>query len=321
MENSQVKSILIIGMAGGLAKITGGLLLKEYPNAQILGVDSRYADMFVKDSRLKFQRMRYTRSNFEKLFRNNVFDVVIHLGRISHSNANPRAHLAQRLDLNLMGTGRILELSLHFNIKKIIILSTFHVYGAFPDNPIFVKEDSLLRASIKYPELRDVVEMDQMATNWMWKYQHQMETIVLRPCNIIGPQIRNSMTQFLTTKYVPVPIDYNPMLQFIHEFDMAKSLVHCISHVPTGIYNVATNESISLREAKKAVAVPFINVPVFLIEQTAKLINKTFWSFPNYLIDYLKYPCVLSNSELNKYLPPHFFKYSIREALELIKID
>ena len=66
--------------------------------------------------------------------------------------------------------------------------------------------------------------MDQLATNWMWKYQHEIETIVFRPCSIIGPKINNSMTSYLTTPFAPLAIDFNPMMQFIHEFDMANIL-------------------------------------------------------------------------------------------------
>ena len=51
--------------------------------------------------------------------------------------------------------------------------------GHFTINPVFITEDYPLKASIKYPELRDVVEMDQIATNWMWKNQNDIETIVL----------------------------------------------------------------------------------------------------------------------------------------------
>ena len=64
MALTNVNSILIIGMAGGLAKITAGLLLKSFPEANIIGVDSRETDQFLKDGRIRYQRMKYTRSNF-----------------------------------------------------------------------------------------------------------------------------------------------------------------------------------------------------------------------------------------------------------------
>ena len=320
MGTDNIKSILVIGISGGLAQIVTGIISREYPNMKIIGVDSRSTEHFIKNKNMQYIQFRYTRNNFEKLFRNNKFDAVLHLGRMSHANANPRASLTKRLDLNVMGTNRILELSLKFKVKKIVLLSTFHVYGAYPDNPVFIKENSLLKASIKYPELRDVVEMDQITSSWLWKYQHEMETVLLRPCNIIGPQINNTMSNYFTTPYVPLPIDFNPMIQCIHEFDMANIIKESLFKFPTGVFNVTTNESISIKEAKRHVGQPVVPVPIFLLEQTAKFINKTMWSVPNYLIDYLKYPCILSNQEIKQYLPENFFRFSTREALDLIKL-
>jgi UDP-glucose 4-epimerase len=193
------------------------------------------------------------------------------------------------------------------------------VYGALPDNPMFLKEDAPLRASFKFPELRDVVEMDQICTNWMWKNQNEIETIVLRPSNIIGPTIRNAITQYLQTPYAPLPIDYNPMFQFIHEFDMAMIISESLSKLPTGIFNVAGDDVISLHQAVDIIKIKKIPLPLIVLEQFAKIITPI-WKFPNYLIDYIKYPSTLDNSELKKYLGDHCFRFTAVEALELLKL-
>jgi len=315
---AEPKSLLILGMAGGLARITSGLLLKRFPNIKIVGVDSRPMVREYPENRVTYLRMKYTRGNFEKIFRDYSFDSMLHLGRLSHAQSGPSLNLAQRLDLNLMGTKRILDLCLKYELKKVVVLSTFHVYGALKDNPTFITEDASLRASIKYPELRDVVEMDQLVSGWMWKNQSTISTVILRPCNILGPQINNTMTRYLTTSYAPVPVDYNPMLQFVHEFDMAHSLAESISHVPTGIYNVAPRDAISIREAKKLIGLPIIPVPLFLLEPIARGFNTPFWSFPHYLLDYIKYPCVIDGRSLEKELKQPF-RFSIRETLNLLK--
>lgn len=315
------KNILVIGSAGGLAKITAGLLAKEYPGSNIYGVDSRESNIHLIQKNISYHQMRYTRGNFEKLFREIPFDIVYHLGRLSHSESGVRNQIAERLDLNVMGTGRILELALKHKVKKVIILSTYHVYGALYDNPVFISEEAHLRASIKYPELRDVTEMDQLCTNWMWKNQRKIETIILRPCNIIGPQINNTFTQYLQSKFAPVGIDFNPMMQFIHEFDMANVLVYSLYNIPAGIYNVSPDESISLREAKSIVVEDaLITFPIVLLETIAKIIKKM-WSFPDYLVDYIKYSCIIDNQQLMKHLPKDFFRFSTIETLELLKND
>jgi UDP-glucose 4-epimerase len=319
VDMKNINSILLIGMAGGLAQLTARLISIKFPHIKILGVDSRNANTDLNKDNVEFRRMRYTRGNFEKVFREHEFDLVLHLGRMSHAN-NDNASLIKRLDLNLMGTSRILDLALKHNVKKVIILSTYHVYGALHDNPVFIDEDHPLRASIRCPELRDVVEMDQICTNWMWKNQNNIETIVLRPCSIIGPQIKNTMSQYLTTPYVPLPVDFNPMFQFLHEFDMGQVLVECLSKVPTGIYNVAPDDVISLKDAKGQMEAPSIPIPIFMLEQAAKVI-KFVWSFPDYFINYIKFSCIIDNNALKEHIGEDFFRFNAKESLELLKMD
>ncbi len=310
--------ILIIGIQGALAKITAEILVKQNPEVQILGVDSRPIENMPKRPQVSWQQIKYNRTNFEKLFREHQFESVLHLGRLGHSPAMGNIH--KRIDINLVGTNTILELAQKFNTKKVVILSSHHVYGALPDNPMFLKEDSPLRGSFKYAELRDVVEMDQMCTNWMWKNQNQIQTIVLRPCNIIGPQIKNSITQYLKTPYAPLPLDYNPMFQFIHEFDMATTIAHALDKLGTGIYNVAGDDVISLHEAAEIIGAKKILVPIIAVEQLARFLTPV-WKFPLYLIDYIKFPSTLDNSELKKHLGQDSFRFNAREALELLKLN
>ncbi len=316
---SEKKKILIIGIAGGLAQMTARLILNEHPDWEILGIDSRDISKVPPLKGLTSLELKYSRGNFENLFRTHQFEVVYHLGRISHSS-NTHNILAKRIELSVMGTNRILELCERSQVKKVIILSTFHVYGALPDNSIFLKEDAPLRASIRHPELRDVVEMDQICTNWMWKNQNTVSTIVLRPCNIIGTQIHNAMTRFLAGPIALSPADYNPFFQFIHEFDMAHILYKVLKDVPTGTYNVAGSDFISLREALKVVGTKGIPFPIVLAGGLNSALKRFNIDVPEYLLDYLKFSCLISNHELKKHIGPNFLRFSINEALELIKL-
>jgi len=313
------KKILIIGIAGGLAQICARLILTEHPNWEIIGIDSRDVVNVPPLKGLTSMNIKYSRGNFENLFRTHQFDVVYHLGRISHSS-NTQNILAKRIDLSVMGTNRILDLCERSHVKKVIILSTFHVYGALPDNSIFLTEDAPLRASIKHPELRDVVEMDQICTNWMWKNQNAISTIVLRPCNIIGTQIQNYMTRFLAGPLALSPMDFNPYFQFIHEFDMANILYKCLEMIPTGTYNVSGDDFISLRDALKVVDTKGIPFPMMLAEGLNSALKKLNIDVPDYLIDYLKFSCLISNHQLKKHLGENFNRFNIKESLELIKL-
>ncbi|MBL7665097.1 MAG: NAD-dependent epimerase/dehydratase family protein [Bacteriovoracaceae bacterium] len=317
-EKKELK-ILIIGMAGGLAQLTSRLILKNNPHAKILGIDSRDLSQCPKLKGIEYMRMKYSRGNFENIFRSFEFDIVFHLARVSHSS-NKNDDVSKRLDLNLMGTNRILSLCLSFKVKKLIILSTYHVYGSLPDNFVFIPENSPLQASIHYPELRDVVEMDQLCTGWMWKNQKEMSTVVLRPCNIIGTQIQNAITKYLTGRLTLNPVDFNPMFQFIHEFDMASILERAIEELPTGVYNVAPNDFISIKEALEQVQGQSIPFPVSLGKPINKLLKFFGMDVPDYFIDYLKYSCLIDNQAIKKHLGEKFYRYNVRETLDLISM-
>lgn len=311
--------ILIIGIAGGLAQMTARLILTAHPDWEIIGIDSRDIAKVPPLKGLTTIELKYSRGNFENLFRTHHFQSVYHLGRISHSS-NTHNVLAKRIELSVMGTNRILELCERSDVKKVIILSTFHVYGALPDNSIFLTEEAPLRASMKHPELRDVIEMDQICTNWMWKNQNNISTVVLRPCNIIGSQIQNAMTRFLAGPIALSPADYNPFFQFIHEFDMAQVLYKVLTDVPTGTYNVAGSDFIALREALKVVGTKGVPFPMVLAGGLNSVLKKLNIDVPDYLLDYLKFSCLISNNELKKHLGPDFMRFSINEALEMIKL-
>ncbi len=316
------KKILITGAAGRLARLSLSLLLQRCPRLKVIGVDSRPLSppegLSKKEAqRLSLFQVSYTRGPFESLFRDHHFDAVLHLGRMSHTQADPLS-LSQRLDLNLMGTNKILDLCLKNKIHKLLVLSTYHVYGALNDNPVFIAEEAPLRASIKYPELRDVVEMDQICTNWMWKNQNHIETLVLRPCSIIGPQMANTMTRYLKAPYAPVPVDFNPSFQFIHEEDMAHVLIEALEKLPLGVFNVASDETISLREAKIRVGQPAIPTPLSLVSPMAGLVERL-WGFPRYLFDYLKFSCIVSNEALKTQLPELKFSHSIHDSLDELR--
>ena len=319
LKKEEVKSILLIGISGGLAQITAKVLEKTYPHAIVTGIDSRKVDPAIPIKNLVTKSLKYTRGNFEQLFRNHSFDVVLQLGRTSYASQHDHINIAKKLDLNLMGTTAILDLCLKFQVKKFVLLSSYHIYGALADNPVFFNEESPIKASHRYEELRDVVETDQVATTWLWKNQNSIRACVLRTCNIIGPQIRNVICNYLRSPYSPVPIDYNPMFQFIHEYDMANVIQRAITELPSGVYNVAPDDYLSIGNAKKLVGANGIPSSIFAIDLLAYFLKHINHSVPYYFLDYLKFSCLLDNNLIKKHLGEDFLKFNTQDALNLLK--
>src|SRR5437879_5564684 len=80
-----------------------------------------------------------------------------------------------------------------------------------------------LMASQEFPAIRDLIEVDMMASSFFWKTP-SIETVILRPVHILG-SVHNAPSNFLRLKYVPTLLGFDPMIQVIHELDVVEAIV------------------------------------------------------------------------------------------------
>ena len=132
------------------------------------------------------------------MIRTELPTAIVHLGFIRHFRGDPR----QRHDVNVRGTKQLLDHCAHYGVQKLIVVSSGYVYGAFPENPFYMDEDHPLSASRTYPEIRDLVEVDTLASAFLWKYPH-MRTCVLRPVNVLGYFVHSMIGSYLRLRPHP----------------------------------------------------------------------------------------------------------------------
>src|SRR5205823_14333424 len=106
---------------------------------------------------------------------------LAHHAFVPHCRAAPHG----RHEVNVLGTKRVLEYAIAYGVKRVVVLSSSYVYGALPDNPYYVDEDYPLNVSRTYPEVRDLAEVDTLATAFLWRHP-EVTTAILRPVNTLG---------------------------------------------------------------------------------------------------------------------------------------
>lgn len=281
-------TILITGIAGGLAQRVTRILLAA--GHTVVGVDyreTRLAPELSEDGqRLIIRRAHYNKTIIEDVFRHTSFDAVFHLGR----TGSLKESLGKRFDLNVVGSQKIMNLCVQHGVKSLIVLSTFHIYGAHPSNHIPIAEDEPLRAGLEFPQIADAIQMDNMASTWVFRHP-EVRTVVLRTTNVIGPTVRNTMSEFLRLPRVPYLLGFNPMTQFIHEDDMARAVLAAWQSDRRGIFNVAGPAVVPWRTSLslcRARTFPIVwPLTHFYVEVAGKL--------PHYLINFFRYPCVITD--------------------------
>ena len=280
-------TILVTGVSGQLARIVCELLAGQ---DELVGIDVRplpAGRVFPGE----FYCTRYTQRRTAEVFRKHKPRVVVHLGRIRGTEVQSTSY---RYNQNVLGTRHLLECSLKNGVDRVVVLSTYHVYGAHQHNHVGIREDEPLRASQIFPELADAVELDHAATSFLWRYR-RVETVVLRPCNIVGPSLNNMTSRLLRAKRAPKLLGYDPMMQFMHERDAARAIQLAVNSDRWGVYNVAGEGAVPYRAAIKLAGGQPFPVPHFLAYPLVGSLARMRLLFPKHLMDYFRYPTVISD--------------------------
>lgn len=286
------RTALITGISGGLAKLVGEAL--HGMGIEIVGVDYRSLDAPLTFPATTY-RANYNKTKIEDIFRRHQPHYVLHLGRVG----NLKERMGKRFDLNVIGSRKVMELSQKYRVERLVVLSTFHIYGAHPHNHIPIFEDEPLRAGSDFPQIADAIQLDNQASLWVYR-NPEVQTVLLRPCNVVGPNISNAISTFLRAQTVPIFVGFDPMVQFIHERDLTSAIVAAALGQTTGVFNVAGQGTIPWRTALALTGARQIPVPSSLAKAYLNLAGVFMPAFPSYLINFFKYPCIISDEAMRR---------------------
>lgn len=312
-----VRKLLITGIAGGQGRLVARMAIRRRPGTQpweVLGVDrSRWPSA---PEGVTVHQFDMRKRRFEDIFRHERPDAVVHLAFVRHFHSDP----ATRHEINVEGTKRVLEHCAEYGVRQLVVLSSAYVYGALPSNERYMAEDHPLNASRNFPEIRDLCEVEGLVGAFLWRYP-EIATCVLRPVNTLGHSVHNSITRYMKLAMVPTIMGFNPMMQFIHEEDVAEAILVALETKVRGIFNVAGPGAVPLKRALKEMGRQRVSVPdpfAHLLIRT--LFNLNIYEFPSGAVDYIKYPCTVRDTafrEATGFRPRH----SLAEAFSTMGIS
>ncbi|HLT14064.1 MAG TPA: SDR family oxidoreductase [Marinobacter sp.] len=291
MTSNPRPQILVTGAAGALAQ---QVIKKLRATCDLVAVDFR-EQVYLGDD-IPSYCIDFNKRVFEDLFRRYHFDGVIHLGRVQSSELTRM----RRYNANVLGTQKLLDLSHKYGIRRIIVLSTYHVYGAVAYNPALIDEAAPLKSAGLSADLIDSVELENLANIYLWRYP-ELNITILRACNIVGPGVRNTMSSLLASERAPVLAGFSPMMQFIHIDDMAEAIVLTLNKPVKGVFNVAPHDWVAYQKALKLCGcqrIPIPSIPPVVPKMIASLLKLR--SFPPYLLAFFKYPVVIDGRNFAK---------------------
>jgi len=278
-------TVLVTGACGRLGKQIVRLLHRE---RAVVGVDRRPFPDKPKD--VRHEQVDIRRKKLKDIFRSEPIEAVVHLG-VLH---DPRVSQAEHHSWNVAGFQKLLEYVAHFDVPKLVVLSSANVYGPQPGNAQFLDEDAPLLGSARHGDIRDLLSADMLAQGFFWKHPGT-ETVILRPVNILG-RVHNAASNFLRLPTIPTLLGFDPMVQVIHELDVIGAINAALVPGRRGIYNIAGPDPLPLSHVIRLLGRPSIPVPYTL----GKIVLKRLWSFrltnfPAPELDHIRYVCMVDD--------------------------
>ncbi len=279
-------AVLITGICGRLGK----LLARElHRTEQVLGVDRRAFPDRPKD--VVHHQLDMRRKKMKDIFRSGNIRAVVHLG-VLH---DPRRSERDRHSWNIVAFQKLLDYMSTYRVPKLVVLSGANVYGPQPTNPQFLSEDAPLLGAQHYGGMRDLVELDMLAQSFFWKHPNT-ETVVLRPCHIVG-RVHNAASNYLRLERPIMVMGFDPMMQLVHEKDVVRAIQLALRPGVRGIFNIRGPGEMPLSHLVRKAGGRPRSVPAPLARAALdQLWRLRLTSFPSQELDHLRYVCMVDDS-------------------------
>jgi len=281
--------VLIPGIAGLLARKVAVRLLAQ--GHQVIGIDPRGWPAAPKDIELHAVDIRKRAA--EEVFRRHRPQAVVHMATVTALTTDAE----ERFRVNLGGTRAVFEHSAAHGVEQLVFVGRHTYYGAGPDAPLYHTESEPPQELGSYPELADLVAADLYAANALWRLP-ALQTAVLRVCYTLGPSGHGTLASFLSGRFVPMVLGFDPLFQFMHEDDAADAIVAALGAKLRGIFNVAGPQPLPLsviaKEARR-IPLPLPEVALALLLGRAGLPRLS-----RAALAHIKYPLVVDASLFRK---------------------
>ncbi len=296
---SAARSVLVTGAAGlvgrqvvarlaaepgGIETIVAADLREPAPAERIPGV--RYVTADVRDPALG------------KLFEERAVDTVVHLAAV----VTPGPHSSRRLEyeIDVLGTRNVAEACVRGGVAQLVYTSSGAAYGYHADNPPLLRESDPLRGNehFAYAWHKRLAEQELARC----RAEHPgLAQLVFRPGTILGERVASPITALFERPVVVGVAGSQTPFVLIWDEDVADCIAKGVRERRTGIYNLAGDGAIALREIARRLGRRYLPLPPALLAGALITLQRLRLSARGpEQVDFLRHRPVLANEKLKR---------------------
>ncbi len=215
--------------------------------------------------------------------------------------------------IDVQGTRAIVDAAVANRVEQLIITSSGAAYGYYPENAEWIDEDDPLRGHNKFAYAKHKREVEELLVQARIAHP-QVRQLILRPGTILGKRVNNQITDMFKKPAVLGIRGSDSRFVFIWDQDVVSIIRKGLECGTAGIYNLAGDGALSLREIAQILQKPYRPLPAGLVQLALKVLKPLGLSqYGPEQVDFLRYRPVLANRRLKEefgYTP----RYTSREA-------
>jgi UDP-glucose 4-epimerase len=222
-------------------------------------------------------------------------DVLVHLGLTDEVSREVDTLFAR----NVHGTRNLLAAAGKVGVGALVHLSGAAAYGAHPDNPVPLTEQSPLRANPDDVSAYHRLLAEELVEEWAEAHP-AARVAVLRAATVMGPGVDSPTRRLLLGPRLLQIAGHEPPLQFVHVEDLAAALALAVTGNLAGPYNVAADGWLSVAEACAVLGTrPFHLPEAVAFSAAAWLWDRGLWNAPPGCLHAAMHPRVLATERMH----------------------
>ena len=292
------RSVLITGAAGYIGrKLVRAIAGDEGVASRLVAVDVREE---AEESRLP--DVEYVvgdvrdAASLERALREHAVDTVVHLASIVSPGKDSSRALEYAVDVE--GTRNVLDACLATGVGQLIVTSSGAAYGYYADNPEWLDEEDAIRGNEAFAYAHHKRLVEEMLAEARALHP-ELGQLVLRPGTVLGEGVQNQITALFEKSFVLGVAGATSPFVIIWDEDVVACLAKGIREGRRGIYNLAGDGTLTMREIARRIDKPYLPLPAGLLAGALRLLHPLGLSrYRAEQVDFLRYRPVLSNRRL-----------------------
>lgn len=291
------KRILITGAAGYIGHQLGNRLAQDF---EVVGTDLRSRE----DLSFPLQIMDIRDRELATLMKQHEITHVVHLASVLQASKDRE----RDFDIDVNGTRNVLRACIEAGVRHLTVTSSGAAYGYYADNPEWIDESDAIRGNAEFAYSDHKRQVEELLATFRNNHP-ELRQLIFRPGTVLGSETRNQITGLFEARRVLTIKGSDSPFVFIWDQDVLAAMEMGIREDKRGIYNMAGDGALSMREIAKRLNKPTLNLAPWMLKsalQVAKWLGKP--TGPEQ-INFLRYRPVLSNQRLK-----HEFGYQLQKT-------